>query len=85
MTNGRELPKLEATGETDGLSSSTYPLCRRKCGRVDLREIHIPSTGGGDWAPSVIEAPRVTTHRPFRAGNAEASVAAPDHTNTEFL
>src|SRR5262249_31934103 len=33
---------------------------------------------GGNWAPSVDEAPRSATHRLLRAGQAQAPVAAPD-------
>ena len=33
---------------------------------------------GGDWVPGVEEAPRNATYRPFRAGQAEASIAASD-------
>jgi len=31
---------------------------------------------GSDWAPSVDEASRSATHRPFKAGQAEAPIAA---------
>ena len=42
----------------------------------DSRVVSGPSLKGGDWAPSVHGAPRIATHQPFGAGQAEAPIAA---------
>jgi hypothetical protein len=73
--NGSELPELDLRGWMDG---SAVPPSGRE-------EIEVPGADhrenwflmpGGDWAPSVEEAPDTPTLRPFTAGIAQAPIAA---------
>jgi len=51
----------------------------------DLRVALDLSLRGSDWAPSIHEAPRIATHRPFRAGQAKAPIAASVSSDMSFL
>jgi len=51
-------------------------VCTRAKVGYDLQLALDPSLIGSDWAPSIHKAPRIATHRPFRAGQAEAPIAA---------
>lgn len=58
------------------LGAPPHWVCSKAKVGYDLRVASGPSLKGSDLAPSVEEAPRFATHRPFRAGQAEAPIAA---------
>jgi hypothetical protein len=68
--------KRRARRETPSCGAPPHLVCIRAKVGSDLRLASDPSLRGSDWAPSVDEAPRNTTHRPFRARQAEAPIAA---------
>lgn len=58
-------------------SAARHHITGERKPRKRHRGISNPSSGCGGRAPSVKQAPWVTTHRPFRAGHAQAPAADP--------